>query len=656
MNNNGTTKNKRLTEEQIRKQFGGMPEETPTPTPTQPEPEPEPKPELSKEQKETVQKTIINYRNGEYGLADVKGVLLPFGYTEQQITDFLESTQPDKETSKAKKFKLIEAVTNFNDKENTRTQKELIEVLEENLSLFSVDTKSKEGLKYYCETGNTYKEITRKWLKDYIRAETNIKLTVSSKSLNNVLDRIDIETEFNEDYLELDNVFLNMDTKEVIPKENTNIKTKKQLYLTIDGKKKLLYYDPTITFDKLNAETNKVFNLLQQITIPKEAPEDTKLFNFIIELMAFTLIGQNPAKIVPVFYTKESGSGKSTITKLLKKIFRGSFKTPDVERLANENFRYVTIKDANIIVFDELNAQSYDKLGIPFLKRISGNIGELRFRKIGEEEEILIKRVPLTLSATNTLPEVNLSESAFIDRLIIILFPNLFVDTPTDPNHYPKLDAKPDEIFKTDYTGLSEIVSLAINRLLEFDFTKSLRNQLSYKQTIEETAGILANENPLDGFISLKIRKGNPNPFKKDWITLDTLIGAFTDWYSENYKKEPDKRLIEDRKLWGAKLKTFFNLDPDDDKGETYSGAKTYNLKIVSNTELAEHQQKPIYLNPEFNNGDILTNYTLEIYRKLRDNPECNTIEHLINEFPSLSPQDIEEHLNILDEQGALFN
>lgn len=651
MNNNGTTKNKRLTEEQIRKQFGGMPEETPTPIPTQPEPEPEPKPELSKEQKETVQKTIINYRNGEYGLADVKGVLLPLGYTEQQITDLLESTQPDKETSKAKNFQLIEAVTNFNDKENTRTQKELIEVLEENLSLFSVDTKSKEGLKYYCETGNTYKEITRKWLKDYIRKETGIKLTVSSKSLLNVLDRIDIETEFNEDYLELDNVFLNMDTKEVIPKENTNIKTKKQLYLTINGEKKLLHYDPTITFNKLNAETNKTFDLLQQVTIPKYAPEDTKLFNFVIELLAFALMGQNPAKIVPFFYSKKSGAGKSTVTKLFKTILEGLYKTPDVERLGNENFRYVTIKDANIIVFDELEAHSFDKLGIAFLKRISGNIGKQRFRRLGEETEIVIKRVPLTLSNGNYIPEFNLSDIAFIDRLIIILFPNLFVDNPTAPNHYPKLDTKPDEIFQTDYKGLSEIVSLAINRMLEFDFNSSLRNQLSYQQTIEETASIIAKENPVDGFLNLKVRKGNPNPRKQDWLTLDTLITEFASWYRINYNNAPEKELLEDKAKWGAKLKTFFNFKPED---KSSFSPVTYNLRILSNTELIEHQQKPIYPDPNFIEVDKLSNYTLEIYKKIRDNPECNTIEHLVNEFPSLNTQDIEEHLSILEDIGAL--
>lgn len=575
--------------------------------------------------------------------------------------------QEDKQKKEIKKqngnLKLLDALKKYIKQPRKQEYKtDLSKELTEEYNLFVVQDENKKW-NCYREINNTYTQIDITDLTNLIRDTTSVELAVEPKEIEHMLNTITRRLKFDNNYYELQNhmLYLNPSEKEkikIIPKEQCkNIKTRNQLIM--EGNKKLINYIPNLSDDpKSISPNNKVNELLKQVTIPKDNQNDTKLYNFIFDLIALSFLPDNPAKKLAIFYTPESGSGKSTITKILQTLFYNRVSRPAETDLAHDNFKYTLIENKNLIIFDELDNKSIDKIGVNLLKEITSPTFLLTGRRFKSAEEVRITDAPFPIMCTNHIPDIDTSDIAFMNRLIIIKPPNLFVSQPEPNTNQYKNKANIKDIIESRPNDLSEIATVGLNRLLSYDFSDDLGSQLSIIQTIEETMSIIARENPLQGYISIFTALGNPNQYKKDWVTTKDIIKSYSKWYRTNYKNEPPAQDLKPT-IIGPLLRKIHHLQERDIGRIRDKGIKTYNVRILTESEIMERENKHLALadieNIEFPLSKLY-GINESVYEVLKQRPAIDTPAKLKEYFKHEDKQEIDEAINYLRDIGLIDN
>lgn len=555
---------------------------------------------------------------------------------------------------------LSEIVTKFRDNPNKKNKVQLNEILKDRLHLFTV-TNTNDKVQCYMETESTYREVDTAFIRKYVQEKTGIEFTALKKDINDVLEMTSRELKFNPNYVELQNILLNIETRQIIDKQDAkDIKTEYQLYLQnneTEDKQLYKYYTSIQDIQDLD-NTLPSIKVLMQILLPKDDPNDTKLFNFYIELLSFCLIRKNPAKILPMYATSKGNTGKSTLGAIIDILFNENVASPNAKEMAKDNFTYVTY-DSSVVLYDELTYDSIRKLGEDHIKRITGSKRGIRTRAIGKGEKVSLKHYPLAIMFTNVIPNFDLNSDPLLRRLIILTLPNRFVEHPNENrNEYEAID-NIDYVITQDYEGLSQLLSLAINRLLQFDFTENLMTQLSVQQSSQETVALITKEDPLKGFLNIYVEKGNPNPYKQDWITLDEIIEAYTTWYIEHYQNQPEKTSsIDFKRQLGSMLKSMFKLDKDKDRGSTRNHNKTtYNLRIKTNMEIQEYENNKISVQLEhIDESQYITGTTKTIFEMIQREGSLSRkeIKERLYKIDEQNPNEIEESIKELEDAGLI--
>lgn len=585
------------------------------------------------------------------------------------IVNFLNGKEENKREQEDKKKRgktenqklLIDAVNTFLDSpRNPKAKRILSKMLTEEYHLFMVQDENKKW-NCYRDIENTYTQIDITDLTDLIRDDLGVELSAEPQEIQHMLNTITRRLKFDNNYYELKKhmLYLNpieKDKIKIIPKEQCkNIKTSNQLVM--EGNEQLINYIPNLT-DNPNSisENNEVNQLLKQVTIPKNNPDNTKLYNFVFDLIALSFLPDNPAKKLVILYTQESGSGKSTITKILQTLFYNRVSRPHEKELTNDSFSYTLLENKNILIFDELDNKSIDKIGLNLLKEITSPTFLLTGRRFKSAEEVRITDAPFPIMCTNHLPDIDTTDIAFLNRLIIVRPPNLFVADPEPNTNQYKSKSNIKDIIESNADDLSEIATVGLNRLMNYDFTGDLGSQLNIIQTIEETMSIIARENPLRGYISLFTEIGNPNQYKKDWLTTKEIIKSYSTWYRKNYKNEPPAEDLDPRTI-GRLLGDIHKLH-DQDKGKRPdNGNTTYNVRILTESEINQRENKHIVL-ADIKDIDIKLNKLIglnkTVYEVLRDRPDIDTPARIKNYLKDEDKQAIDDAIKELGTIGII--
>lgn len=166
-------------------------------------------------------------------------------------------------------------------------------------------------------------------------------------------------------------------------------------------------------------------------------PADRVRTSFLQELLGYSLLGTNPESLF-VFFTGGTSNGKSTLTKLLKRVL-GYGKCPLFGTLSKDALMHrkagsatselASLKGRLLAFIEECNAT--DKPDISLIKRITGG-DDVHYRELYKNSSSF-KCQALIVWCSNTLPQIEI-DPAMDRRLLIFNFNTKFTDTP-DPNN-----------------------------------------------------------------------------------------------------------------------------------------------------------------------------------------------------------------------------
>jgi len=290
--------------------------------------------------------------------------------------------------------------------------------------------------KYFYEKTNTgqFMEIDERRIIEFVNDEFGVNSISSTKCIG-VLKHITRPVEKNYDIVEFKNGILNTKTKEFVADKTQFNKTPK-LVLNID-------WNPT-------AEPGRIGQIIDEILTHPARPNDYEKW---LRAVGHAFMGYNRlGKLVMV--QGPSGTGKSTLTSILKRIFNYSDLSTSIIT-KNERFKNYPLVDKDVNIDDDINSGILKDIG--FLNSvITGNAMPVEIKHEKKMIHPNNEQIPRLFANGNTLPPV-LGEG-FERRLLLIHAENKI-------DYNKKDDYLQGDIIqgKYDKDGLEWLVYTAIN-------------------------------------------------------------------------------------------------------------------------------------------------------------------------------------------------
>ena len=558
--------------------------------------------------------------------------------------------------------------------------KRLTRLLEIEHGLFTIDvpdkrTKSGFKRKYFQidKKSNTYKEVSRSWLQQLFINEYDVQLHELPDFYDNTLNRIGNIKKINNNYLELENVFINKLNYEIVDKEELNIFTNDRLFYETfneSGDIRLFKYDKDISiFDILSTdgkaaavEPTLATDTFMKIFVPKTEPNNIKLLRYMLQTIGMMVLGKNPAKRITILYdetdeekNKDSGdTGKSTALEIIKMIFSRS--TGDLtDKTLKDQFIINTVEQgSHFLKMDELKGNELKDF-IHIIKRLSSGYS-FDGRKTYDDKQTSVNVPPIVI-AMNGIPILPLYDKAYLGRFVLIKVPNKFLpDEEIHPNEneYPAVSNIEDRI-KQDGSGLSQLLSLCINEFLLLEQDKSIKNQLALNPTIEETIMITTKDDPVTGILKAYTKAYARTTSKQTWVSIPDLQQTIKQVYKKAHHIEINPELI-DNKTIGYKLKELYPelLNESSNKARRTGDGKTvYNITLFTMDEVNKKENEIIVTIPLKEHEKIFDTLQLQIYQKIKNG--VHTESKLIEEFSETNnSSDIMDALEELYQYGRI--
>lgn len=600
-----------------------------------------------------------------YNIRDSEDLKREFYRNEKDINKHLELIQNEltdvlynNSTSINERLKNVLAINNKN-LSSKNVWQEIIHLLKLKYNFFVVDTpkgNNRYETTYYIIDNGYYTEINRAWLMDELQKSTTKELYLTLDDCSKILAYITTVKEFDNRYVEFENVYIKKSNMEIIQKTDDNhILTKDRLGLYDDESFKLYSYDENITLDKITDENiTETFKILQEILIPKHSPGNTKFLLFYLQLIGLMVHGKNDIKILPLFY-KEGNNGKTILKDICETLFKdGSISIAGNEfkdKFINESINKAT----HCILNDELEIDDIKKYQSSY-KNISGG-SSLGGRGMYTTEQVRADEIAPALLCSNYIPNIPIDKEneAIIKRLIIISMPNKFVESyeyNENKNHF-HIRSNIRNIISNDYEGLSQVLSVAINEFKKLNYSKNVKEQLALAPTMQDTLFLLTKENPLLSFMMLYLEETPENTTLSQRITTTDIRNSFIEWYKpQNNELEPPETMITPINI-GKNIKTVFpeiNIKSDGNK-------QKYNLKIKSMESIINKSAELIKGYPVDPNNATHKIFGLKqnIHDYIMTNNYGITEQEIFKEFePTGYEEDIIEALQYLDEVGLI--
>lgn len=579
---------------------------------------------------------------------EVKSTSTPHHVEIQTLLEQLENGEIPKDTNKEK------------------TKVRLIELLEEEEQFFTVDfpdETTEDGTKskyYYIDPNtNSYKRNTKATLKQLFNKKYGVKVHKNKKFFYDLLERVYTSREERKDMVEMENVFINRMTYEIIEKTKDDriFTTDRLTYTTHDTNEvRLFHYTPDIRLDDVlsgDVEMSFPMETIYQIFVPKTEPEETNKLWLFMQYLGMMTIGRNPAKLLLLLYDLDDervgNKGRTTLFHILKQCFHDMF-IQLRQNTFKDMFSMDTLKHGRHGGYmDELDKTVLIKCHTEIKELIngSGTSGSAMYTR----EQIEIESLPL-LIGSNGLPEPPLFDTALLNRVLPVELPNQFVDSTKvcdDTDTYPK-NNNIEGMIQQHIHELGQVISIGINEFKSLNLHDSLDSQLAIQPNLDRTIQVLTQNNIVLGLLTTYTQpRAKGNIIVQDWVTTDQILSTIGEAYKRATEHDMDTNEVDNKKI-GTLLRQIypqFMTNPDNKK--KVHGKVYYNLTLKTHDELKEEQNRVIEWLPL---GD-LTLYDMDknVYDKIRNG--VNTVERLYNELDE-EPQIIDETLENLNRQGVV--
>lgn len=546
----------------------------------------------------------------------------------------------DKDTIK----KLLNELIVYENKGNI--QSKIIGILENRLNLISVydDITKKRPTKTvykFSYKANSYISFSIQDL-ELILNDINNDVKLLPATYNNLLSRVSTTNNIQKKYIEFENIYLDRSSYTVIPKDMNNI------YFTNDrliyNDTKLYHYFKDITLDTLDSIDTIPYTIqvLKEITIPKTNPDDDTLFRFIIQLIGIAISGTNNIKMLPIFLD-DGAKGKTTLVNILAILFKSGIETVN-KKVFNDTFTVETLNNAKYcFVNDEFKFNEFNNYNNEY--KLLAGAGFYSGRGFMTSDSKTVTDLPLTLLFTNDIPVLDLNDTALIQRMLLITLPNKFISNDgvneLKENEYYRNSNIINEI-KSDYTGLSVLLSLAINEYQRMIQSGNIDNCLSFKQSEKEKLNIISKQDPILSFLIFNCKENIYNSNPDNYLSTDDILNGFTNWYRKIYDNNPPEIYLNKYKL-GHKIRNTF-------KGlSTTNKPATYNLIILSPDEASNELNKIIELVDYNYKGITSENNIINLIKK-----GSNTKNKILSELPNNNRLEIISIINNLNNKGII--
>ena len=591
----------------------------------------------------------------------------------QETTENDKVTDATREQNHAEIRRLLKKLdTGEIDKKETKEgiKSQLVDLLEQEEQMFSVDfpdERQPDGFKskyYYIDPqSKSYKRNTKTHLKQLFKDNYGVNFHKGNTFYYNLLERINTHREEQKQYIEMENVYINRVTYEVIEKTtNDDIFTTDRLtYTTYDTNQERLYkYDPDIRLDdvlELKGRMSYPMKKIYEIFVPKTKPEETNKLRMFMQYMGMIVTGQNTSKLLLLLYDLENKDGKTgsrgrtSLFKMLDYCFNGMF-IPIKKNTLKDNFHMDTLKRARHGVFmDEMDDDVFIKFHteIKSIVNGSGTGGSAMYTR----EEIKIDSLPF-LIGMNGIPTPPLFDTAFLNRIHPIELPNKFVDekdVKDNTNTYPKINNL-DNIIKQHIEELGQVISIGLNEFKALDHTRSLDNQFAIPPNIDRTIQKLTQDNVVLGLLKLYTRpKARGTSIKNDWITTDQILSTIGKAYKKSTGHAIDPHEVDNKKVGMLLLQIYPTfLKEKGNKKQSNDGKIHYNLTLLTTEEVKQEQNETMEVFPVPDNKKLMGREQT-IYNLIKNG--VNSKEELYNEIDE-EPEEINEILITLYNKGVM--
>lgn len=337
--------------------------------------------------------------------------------------------------------------------------------------------------------------------------------------------------------------------------------------------------------------------VLRQLLIPKDNPDDIRLFRDYLERLGSNIFGANLYKVI-TFYYGDGDNGKSILNLFNNLIFNKLNYEIKPEALA-ETFSLESFYNRLVITIDEVTRTSFDDLK-DYLKQMSSKYSKMEKRQIYSKKTFTLYGFPNITIYSNELLDLNpTTDGALFSRIDYLKLPNRFLTTEEVNqynNCYPVVDNL-EELLSKDTEGLSWLITAGI---LCFKDMKEKNKRYTLKQTREETIDIFLNIDYLSKFLMLYTEYLDDLP-RELYTSNEDITNSYLKYMSRLHKKVDTEGLAKEI---GIKLRQKYpELKQKENKyKQTGTGKTMYKLKL----------KEPEDITREFNTGYQINEYATD--------------------------------------------
>jgi hypothetical protein len=599
---------------------------------------------------------------------DIVNKLLPDDEESNDNTDMENEVKSTRTTHHVEIQTLLEQLETGKLPKNTTKEQiksQLIDLLEQEEQFFTVDfpdETTEDGTKskyYYIDPDtNSYKRNTKARLKQLFNDKYGVKLHKNKNFFYDLLERVYSYREERKDMVEMENVFINRMTYEIIEKTKDDrvFTTDRLTYTTHDTNQvRLFQYTPGIRLDDvLNGDIEMSYPMkrIYEIFVPKTKPEETDKLRLFMQYLGMMTTGRNPAKLLLLLYDLEDehmgNKGRTTLFFILRLCFQDTFIQLRKSVFKDQHKMNTLIHGKHGAYMDETSKDilTSNNTELKELVNGSGTSGSAMYTR----EQIKIESLPL-LIGSNGLPDPT-HDTAMLSRVLPVELPNQFVDPKNvreDTNTYPKISTV-DNMIQQHIHELGQVISIGLNEFKALDLTQSLDGQLAIPPNLDRTIQVLSQHNVVWGLLqSYTEPVAVGQRIKHDWITTNDILLTIGKAYKRATGHDMDTNEVDNKKI-GTLLRQIYPQFMTNPNNKKKSGGKTYyNLRLKTHQELQEEQNNIIEVFPL---GELIL-YDLEktVYDKIQNG--VNTVRLLYEELDE-EPRIIDETLEELNRKGVV--
>jgi P4 family phage/plasmid primase-like protien len=296
---------------------------------------------------------------------------------------------------------------------------------------------------------------------------------------------------------------------------------------------------------------------------------------YLQKILGYCLTGDISARVYFILYGI-GANGKSMILNLMNKILKEQYQAVSKCVFINNNngktggSEVLQLKDCRCATFSETEAN--DSLNEAIIKMISGN-DSITARGLYKDPVTFIPQCKLLL-CTNFKPDFNANDRANVDRVRLVPFGARFIDNPTKPNEYIRVESV-DKVIEQKY--MNEFFSWCVDGAIEYYKNKKFNPT---GEMLEAQNEYIREQSNITNFIE------DTFDTSEDEIYLKSDIKSlYESWCKENSLK-PLKVSVLFTKLDEIYGKSFKSGAKETKNKWVYKGLKLKYYEIISDLDM----------------------------------------------------------------------